>query len=119
MYKIHTIHKKSVLKLESEIKTTSYFFINSHPFIKYGESIVQKDGAFFVRKRDNMSKYIPKIIYCPKCGRKCGTYDGKSTIDKVCRCKKCNKRIVYHVNTGEIERKDIPERNCSSGMIFV
>lgn len=108
-----------MIVLQSEIKTTSNFFINSHPFIKYGESVVQEDGAFFVQKRDTMKEYIPKTIYCPKCGRKCGTYDGRSTINKVCRCKKCNKRIVYHVDTGEVERKNIPERNCSSGMIFV
>ena len=108
-----------MIVLQSEIKTTSNFFINSHPFIKYGESIVQEDGAFFVQKRDTMKEYIQKTIYCPKCGRKCGTYDGRSTIDKVCRCKKCNKRIVYHVDTGEVERKNIHERNCSSGMIFV
>lgn len=72
---------------------------------------------FFVEKI--MKKYKEKTIYCPKCGRKVGTYDGRSTIDKICRCKKCNKRIVYHVDTGETEIKNIPKRNCSSGMTFV
>lgn len=72
---------------------------------------------FFVEKI--MKKYKEKTIYCPKCGRKVGTYDGRSTINKICRCKKCNKRIVYHVDTGETEIKNIPKRNCSSGMTFV
>lgn len=72
---------------------------------------------FFVEK--TMKEYEEKKIYCPKCGRKVGTHDGRSTINKICRCKKCNKRIVYHVDTGETEIKNIPKRNCSSGMTFV
>ena len=63
-----------------------------------------------------MKEYEEKKIYCPKCGR---THDARSTINKICRCKKCNKRIVYHVDTGETEIKNIPKRNCSSGMTFV
>ena len=64
-----------------------------------------------------MKEYEEKKIYCPKCGRKVGTHDGRSTINN--RCKKCNIRIVYHVDTGETEIKNIPKRNCSSGMTFV
>lgn len=58
-----------------------------------------------------------KTIYCPKCGRKVGTYDGKSTIHKLLKCKKCNELVVYNVETGKTKLKKIPERNCSSGMI--
>ena len=59
-----------------------------------------------------------KKIYCPICGRKVGTYDGKSTINKVMDCRKYNKRIVYHVKTDEVEVKKIPIRNSSSGVTF-
>lgn len=58
-----------------------------------------------------------KKIYCPRCGRKVGTYDGKSTVHKIVKCKKCNKLVVYNVETGKIKVTNIPERNCSSGMI--
>ena len=57
-------------------------------------------------------------IYCPKCKRKLGTHDGRSTIPKIIDCRKCNKRVVYHVDSGETEIKDIPRRNCSSGVTF-
>ena len=57
-------------------------------------------------------------IYCPKCKRKLGTHDGRSTIPKIIDCRKCNKRVVYHVESGETEIKDIPQRNCSSGVTF-
>nr|DAG75545.1 MAG TPA: DNA-directed RNA polymerase [Caudoviricetes sp.] len=60
-----------------------------------------------------------QTIYCPKCNRKVGTYDGKGKIDKVCRCKKCNKKIIFKVATGETVRKSLPIRNCSSGMTFL
>lgn len=57
-------------------------------------------------------------IYCPKCKRKLGTHDGRSTIPKIIDCEKCQKRVVYHVDSGETEIKDIPQRNCSSGVTF-
>lgn len=60
----------------------------------------------------------PKTIYCPRCGRKVATYDGRSTINVIARCKKCRKRVVYHVDTGETEIKPIPPRTTSSGMTF-
>lgn len=60
----------------------------------------------------------PKTIYCPCCGRKTGVYDGKSTINYASNCKKCKKRVVYHVDTGETEIKPIPPRTTSSGMSF-
>lgn len=69
--------------------------------------------------RKSMKKYKEKTIYCPKCGRKVGVYDGRSTINKICRCKNCNKRIVYHVDTRETEIKRIPKRSCSSGITFI
>ena len=63
-------------------------------------------------------KYFPRTIYCPQCKRKVGVYDGRSTTDQMRKCKKCQKRIIYRIKTGETEVKKLPERNCSSGMTF-
>lgn len=65
-----------------------------------------------------MEKYRKKTIYCPKCGRKVGMYDGKSRIDQRYICKKCDKRIVYRVQTGKVEKKERAIRTTSSGMVF-
>lgn len=59
-----------------------------------------------------------KTIYCPRCGSKVATWDGKSTMNVMAKCNKCRKRIVYYVDTGEIDIKDIPARSTSSGMRF-
>lgn len=59
-----------------------------------------------------------KNIYCPKCGRKVGTWDGKYSGNLIMKCQKCNKRIVYHCDTGEIEIKQIPMNIASSGRNF-
>lgn len=61
----------------------------------------------------------PKTIYCPWCRRRVAHYDGRTTIDINANCKKCKKRIVYHVSTGEIKIKPIPPRSCSSGLTFL
>ena len=63
-------------------------------------------------------EYRQKIIYCPGCNRKVGTWDGRSTMNVIANCRKCNKRVVYRIETGKMEIKPIPPRNCSSGMIF-
>lgn len=60
----------------------------------------------------------PKTIYCPKCGRKVATWDGRSTININVKCKKCRKRIIYYPAKDIVEMKDIPERETSSGMRF-
>lgn len=61
---------------------------------------------------------MTKTIICPKCGRVLGSYDGRSTINKIIDCRKCRKRVIYHIDTGEIEIKAIPERKTSSGVQF-
>ena len=66
-----------------------------------------------------MKKYKPKEIICPSCGCKAGTYDGRSTIDKTVKCRKCNKIVIYRVTTEKTENKPLQKRNCSSGMVFV
>lgn len=68
-------------------------------------------------KRCNVVK--PKIIYCPKCKRKVATWDGRSTIDVIVNCRKCNKRVIYRVATGETEIKIIPARGSSSGITIL
>ena len=60
----------------------------------------------------------PKTIYCPKCGRKVATWDGRSTINISAKCKKFNKLVVYDVENEKLEIKNIPQRTTSSGMIF-
>ena len=52
----------------------------------------------------------PKTIYCPNCGRKVGTYDGRSTSNISVKCKKCNKLVVYNVENKKAEIKEIPQR---------
>lgn len=60
----------------------------------------------------------PKTIYCPKCGRKVATLDGRSTINISVRCKKCDKLVVYDVENEKTIIKEIPKRTTSSGMRF-
>ena len=57
-------------------------------------------------------------IYCPKCKRKVGTYDGRSTINKLCKCKHCNIGITYDINTLETRVRKLSERKTSSGVTF-
>lgn len=61
---------------------------------------------------------MQSTILCPSCHRKVGTYDGKSTMDKIITCKRCKKLVIYRVETKETELKAIPPRACSSGMTF-
>lgn len=63
-------------------------------------------------------EYKPKEIICPQCLKCVGTYDGRSTINHVSRCNICGKRIIYHVDTEEIEIKPLTQRTCSSGITF-
>ena len=59
-----------------------------------------------------------KTIYCPKCGRKVGIWDGRSTINISVRCKKCDKLVVHDVENEKTIIKEIPKRTTSSGMMF-
>lgn len=72
-------------------------------------------GVFFVG--DFMKKKIkPKKIYCPSCGRKVMTYDGRHSMIIGNNCKKCDKRVVYDPIEDITELKEIPKRTTSSGM---
>lgn len=59
-----------------------------------------------------------KKIYCPLCGKHVATHDGRTKTPVISHCKDCKKRVIYHVEEDEIEVKNIPPRNCSSGMTF-
>lgn len=61
----------------------------------------------------------PKTIYCPRCGRATCHYDGRQTINPIGKCKKCHKLVVYDIEKDEVVMKNIPKRDCSSGMRFV
>lgn len=57
----------------------------------------------------------PKKIYCPKCGRKAGVYNGHSTINYIAKCKKCKLLVVYNPNENRVRNEKEPERTCASG----
>lgn len=52
----------------------------------------------------------PKAIYCPKCGRKVMTYDGRGSIPIDAGCKNCKKRVVYIPASNETKITPIPPR---------
>lgn len=59
-----------------------------------------------------------KTIYCPRCGRKVTTYDGKSTMNPFAKCKKCKKLVIYDIEHDKTLLKPLPERQTSSGVTF-
>ena len=59
-----------------------------------------------------------KTIYCPVCERRVAEWDGKSTIPIIAECKKCNKRIVYDMDSDMVFVKRIPPRTSSSSQMF-
>lgn len=60
----------------------------------------------------------PKTIYCPKCGRKVATWDGRSKNNVSSKCSKCRKLVVYDTETKEVKLMKVPPRIASSGMRF-
>ena len=74
--------------------------------------------VLFVWEEMRLLMAEPKTIYCPKCGRKVATWDGRSTINILVKCKKCNKLVVYDVESEEVKIKAITQRTTSSGMRF-
>ena len=59
-----------------------------------------------------------EIIYCPKCKNRFDKYDGRPAVNIITKCNICKKRVIYHVDTGEIEIKELPPRKSSSGVEF-
>ena len=65
-----------------------------------------------------MKEHEKKAIFCPECKNKVATYDGKSSINVLVKCKKCKKLVVYEVETGNVKTTDVPLRQSSSGIRF-
>ena len=57
-------------------------------------------------------------IYCPKCNRRVGAWDGRSKINVIVNCRNCSKRIIFDVETQETIVKNIPLRATSGGKTF-
>ena len=74
--------------------------------------------VLFVWEEMRLPMAEPKTIYCPKCGIKVATWDGRSKNNISVKCKKCNKLVVYDVESEEVKIKAIPQRTTSSGMRF-
>ena len=63
-------------------------------------------------------EYKEKPIICPRYLNRVGTYDRRSTINKIVSCKKCKKLVVYDIESGKRELKPIPETTSGSGRRF-
>ena len=59
-----------------------------------------------------------KPILCPRCRRKIGTHDGKSTMIKTIMCKKDKLFIVYDPINDKTKIGEKIVRNFSSGKRF-
>lgn len=59
-----------------------------------------------------------RTIYCPKCGRKVGSHDGKATNVKEIDCRKCWKTVVFYPTNGNTRLKEKSQRVSSSGVTF-
>ena len=101
-------------KWQKRQKIISSFSSNT-PFI---EKHLRNVGAFFVGRNEVVIVEKSKTIYCPKCGRRVATWDGKTSINPIGHCRKCNKRVVFVVETQETIIKDLPIRATSSGKTF-
>lgn len=60
----------------------------------------------------------PKTIYCPMCKRRVTQWDGKSTINPLARCRKCNVMVIYDIQNENTKITDKPVRNQSIGLTF-
>lgn len=58
-------------------------------------------------------------IYCPRCKRKVGTYDGRSTFTMTYKCRNCEKYITYSPADGKTKIKSTPQREVSSGITII
>lgn len=59
-----------------------------------------------------------RTIYCPECGRKVGSHDGKATNVKEIDCRKCWKTVVFNPLTENTRLKEKSQRVSSSGVTF-
>ena len=108
-------HLKDLWKNKIVRYVRFYFvMITIEKFSRQAQNVV----ACFLLQEKRLLMAEPKTIYCPKCGRKVATWDGRSTINISVRCKKCDKLVVYDVENEKTIIKEIPKRTTSSGMRF-
>lgn len=75
--------------------------------------------VFFVASKEKrLAMNNTKIVYCPLCWGRVASYDGKSKINPIVDCKKCNVRVIYDIEKDKTEVKKIPYRETSSGKTF-
>lgn len=60
----------------------------------------------------------PKKIYCPLCGRKVMTYDGRAHNNLSVRCESCDRLVTFYFETGRVQTSRVPERQVASGVRF-
>ena len=65
-----------------------------------------------------MEQVMAEDIICPQCGNKIGTYDGKETINKRIRCKRCGKTVLFDVSTGDMKIVPRKQRTSLGGKRF-
>ena len=58
-------------------------------------------------------------ISCPICKNVIGGHNPDTTTNSIYRCRKCNKRVVYHIDSEKITIKNFPSKITSSGVSFV
>lgn len=57
----------------------------------------------------------PITIYCPDCGRKVMTHDGKGTIPITHTCKNCKKVVTYFPESNKVKSQKKLHFESSSG----
>ena len=88
--------------------------ITIEKFSRQAQSVV---ACFFIAEK-RLLMADPKTIYCPKCGRKVATWDGRSKNNVLSKCSKCRKLVVYDTEIKEVKLMEVPPRIASSGMRF-
>lgn len=73
---------------------------------------------FVVSKEKRLAMNNTKIVYCPLCWGRVTSYDGKSKINPLARCRKCNVMVIYDIQNEKTKIMDKPVRNQSSGLTF-
>lgn len=59
-----------------------------------------------------------RSVYCPGCNRKVMNATTRGTTPVSCKCKNCNKLVIYHPDTSETTISNVPQRTQSSGKRF-
>ena len=108
-------HLKDLWKNKIVRYVRFYFvMITIEKFSRQAQNVV----ACFLLQEKRLLMAEPKTIYCPKCGRKVATWDGRSKNNVSAKCSKCRKLVVYDTEIKEVKLIEVPPRIASSGMRF-